>query len=46
MCSGRQRTTLRSSIGASEYKHVVLGLLFLKYVEDASGSAEQHYETS
>jgi type I restriction-modification system DNA methylase subunit len=35
MCSGRQRTKLRSSMDASEYKHVVLGLIVLKYVEDA-----------
>ena len=27
--------TLRGSMDASEYKHVVLGLLFLKYISDA-----------
>lgn len=27
-------TALRSSMDASEYKHVVLGLIFLKYVSD------------
>lgn len=27
--------TLRGSMDASEYKHVVLGLIFLKYVSDA-----------
>lgn len=27
-------TTLRSSMDAAEYKHVVLGLIFLKYVSD------------
>ena len=26
---------LRSNIDAAEYKHVVLGLIFLKYVSDA-----------
>ena len=26
---------LRGSMDAAEYKHVVLGLLFLKYVSDA-----------
>ncbi len=26
---------LRSNMDAAEYKHVVLGLIFLKYVEDA-----------
>ena len=26
---------LRGSMDASDYKHVVLGLLFLKYVSDA-----------
>lgn len=27
-------TALRSSMDAAEYKHVVLGLIFLKYVSD------------
>ena len=27
--------TLRGQIDASEYKHVVLGLLFLKYISDS-----------
>lgn len=32
--------TLRGSMDAAEYKHVVLGLIFLKYISDAFG--EQH----
>jgi type I restriction enzyme M protein len=31
----RAADKLRGSMDASEYKHVVLGLIFLKYVEDA-----------
>ena len=31
---------LRGSMDAAEYKHVVLGLLFLKYISDAF--EEQH----
>ena len=31
---------LRGSMDASEYKHVVLGLIFLKYISDAF--EEQH----
>ena len=31
---------LRSNIDAAEYKHVVLGLIFLKYISDAF--EEQH----
>ena len=31
---------LRNNMDAAEYKHVVLGLLFLKYISDAFG--EQH----
>ena len=29
--------TLRGSMDAAEYKHVVLGLIFLKYISDAFG---------
>ena len=32
--------TLRGSMDAAEYKHVVLGLIFLKYISDAF---EEHY---
>ena len=31
----RMADTLRGSMDASEYKHVVLGLIFLKYISDA-----------
>jgi type I restriction enzyme M protein len=30
--------TLRGSMDAAEYKHVVLGLIFLKHISDISGS--------
>ena len=33
---------LRSSMDAAEYKHVVLGLIFLKYVSDAFEEARRH----
>lgn len=33
--------TLRGNLDASEYKHVVLGLIFLKYISD---SFEQRYK--
>ena len=33
--SGKQRTKLRKNIDAAEYKHIVLGLIFLKYISDA-----------
>ena len=33
--------SLRGSMDAAEYKHVVLGLIFLKYISDAF---EEHYE--
>ena len=29
---------LRSNMDAAEYKHVVLGLIFLKYISDAFNS--------
>jgi type I restriction enzyme M protein len=32
---------LRSNMDAAEYKHVVLGLIFLKYISDAF---EEHHE--
>jgi type I restriction enzyme M protein len=32
---------LRGSMDAAEYKHVVLGLTFLKYIPDAF---EKHYQ--
>jgi type I restriction enzyme M protein len=31
---------LRGSMDAAEYKHIVLGLIFLKYISDAF---EEHY---
>ena len=31
----RMADTLRGSMEAAEYKHVVLGLIFLKYISDA-----------
>lgn len=30
---------LRSSMDAAEYKHMVLGLIFLKYISDAFAAA-------
>ena len=36
----RDADALRSNIDAAEYKHVVLGLIFLKYISDAI--EEQH----
>jgi len=38
---GKAADTLRGAIDAAEYKHVVLGLIFLKYISDAF---EAHYE--
>ncbi len=36
----RAADALRSNMDAAEYKHVVLGLIFLKYISDAF---EEHY---
>ena len=36
--------TLRSNMDAAEYKHVVLDLIFLKYVSDAFEEARQQLE--
>ena len=36
----RAADALRSNMDAAEYKHVVLGLIFLKYISDAF--EEQH----
>lgn len=33
---------LRSTLDASQYKHAVLGLLFVKYVSDAFNVSWQH----
>jgi type I restriction enzyme M protein len=35
MCCGKTPQKLRGFMDSSEYSHVVLGLIFLKYVEDA-----------
>jgi type I restriction enzyme M protein len=32
----RMADALRGSMDAAEYKHVVLGLIFLKYISDAN----------
>ncbi|MBC7237942.1 MAG: SAM-dependent DNA methyltransferase, partial [Chloroflexi bacterium] len=37
----RMADALRGSVDAAEYKHVVLGLIFLKYISDAF---EEHYQ--
>ncbi len=36
---------LRGSMDAAEYKHVVLGLVFLKYISDAFEETRAHLET-
>ena len=36
---------LRGHLDAAEYKHVVLGLIFLKYISDAFGELYQQLET-
>ncbi len=42
--SGRRPMPLRGSMDAAEYKHVVLGLLFLKYISDAFEEAHARLE--
>jgi type I restriction enzyme M protein len=37
---------LRGSVEAAEYKHIVLGLLFLKYVSDAFETRRRELETA
>jgi len=39
--SGLTADKLRSNMDAAEYKHVVLGLIFLKYISDAFNSLYQ-----
>ena len=41
----RMADTLRGSMDAAEYKHVVLGLIFLKYISDAFEEAHAQLET-
>ena len=40
----RMADALRGSMDASEYKHVVLGLIFLKYISDAFEEAHARLE--
>ena len=40
----RMADALRGSMDAAEYKHVVLGLIFLKYISDAFEEAYGHLE--
>ena len=41
----RTADALRGSMDASEYKHVVLGLIFLKYISDAFEEGHAQLET-
>ena len=41
----RMADTLRGSMDAAEYKHVVLGLIFLKYISDAFEERRARLET-
>ena len=41
----RMADALRGSMDAAEYKHVVLGLIFLKYVSDAFEEAHARLES-
>ena len=42
----RMADTLRGSMDAAEYKHVALGLIFLKYISDAFGEARAKLEAN
>ncbi|MYC63624.1 MAG: SAM-dependent DNA methyltransferase [Caldilineaceae bacterium SB0661_bin_34] len=42
----RMADTLRGSMDAAEYKHVVLGLIFLKYISDAFEEARAELEAN
>ena len=42
----RMADTLRGSMDAAEYKHVVLGLIFLKYISDAFEEARVRLEAN
>ena len=41
----RMADALRGSMDAAEYKHVVLGLIFLKYISDAFEEVYAKLET-
>lgn len=41
----RMADALRGSMDAAEYKHVVLGLIFLKYISDAFEEARAQLES-
>jgi type I restriction enzyme M protein len=36
---------LRKNIDAAEYKHIVLGLIFLKYISDALANSLGNFES-
>ena len=42
----RMADALRGSMDAAEYKHVVLGLIFLKYISDAFEEARRSWRPS
>ena len=42
----RMADTLRGSMDAAEYKHVALGLIFLKYISDAFGEVKTKLEAN
>ena len=42
----RMADAMRGSMGAAEYKHMALGLIFLKYISDALGEARAKLEAN